>query len=285
MSYLLPAIASGAPTLDMVHNCDALTLLRALPDASIDCVVTDPPYATTHILWDRLPDQSALFAEMRRVTKHRGIIAVFGTIQTLIRLPEAMLKQLRYHWVWQKNTVSGHLNAGVAPLRSHEMIFIFSDALAVSGAHREAARYYPQMQPTKREYHKRTADTMVHYSPSTMRKSSGNNGLRCPKDIIVFPHDSKRVHPTQKPVALCEYLIQTYTRPGELVLDPFSGSGTTAIAARKTGRHFICGDISREYVELARLRLAQPYTLSMFDTVTLKVTAPVQRDMFAGALP
>lgn len=281
--YLLPAIASTPkrkPLLNVIHCVDALVLLRGLSDGCIDAIVTDPPYATTNIGWDRLPDQDVLFTELRRVLKHRGVMAIFGTPQTLLRYPARMLDQFRYHWIWQKTTITGHLNAKVAPLRTHEMIFVFSDSMAIAGLYRDSAVYYPQMEATKLEFHKRSSESMVHYASTTPRMSSSNNGQRYPKDIINFPHDADRLHPTQKPVRLMEYLVKTYTRPADVVLDPFMGSGTTALAARNTERYFIGSELNPDYVALAKRRLAQPFTLSMFDRIE-PVTKPEQLT-FAG---
>ena len=162
-------------------------------------------------------------------------------------------KWFRYEWIWRKSKVTQFLDANRRPLKAHESVLVFSS---------ERAAYYPVM--GKGESYVKKSNNPAEVYGACERTVTVNTGTRYPTTVLEFTSVEKGVHPTQKPVALFEYLIRTYTQPGELVLDPCVGSGTTALAARNSGRHFICGDSNAEYVAIARARLAEPYTPPMF---------------------
>ena len=162
-------------------------------------------------------------------------------------------KWFRYEWIWHKSQATQFLDANRRPLKAHESVLVFAS---------ERTTYYPVMGKGESFVRKSHGSTELYGAHERM--PTHNTGTRYPTTILKFDSVQKAVHPTQKPVALFEYLIRTYTQPGELVLDPCVGSGTTALAARNTGRHYVCGDSSAEYVALARARLAEPYTPPMF---------------------
>jgi site-specific DNA-methyltransferase (adenine-specific) len=246
-----------------VYKADALRFLRWLPDQSVDMILTDMPYGTTACSWDTVIDLDAWWAEAHRVAKPRAAIVCTGSQPFTSRLVMSNVKRFRYEWVWDKVKISNFANAKKQPLRKHENVLVFSAG---------AIKYYPILTPgsVSKPFGRIVASSSVHGNFSENRQV----GVGYPQSIIrhMLPNNltGGGLHPTQKPVALFEYLIRTYTRPGDLVVDPFVGSGTTALAARNTGRRFLCCDLLLEYVQIARRRLAQPYTPDMFETLLPK---------------
>lgn len=267
----LPPITSGQPLLDTIHHCDLLTLCAALPSQSVDMILCDLPYGTTACSWDSIIPLEPMWEQFKRVIKPRGAIVLTASQPFTSKLVMSNPEMFKYEWVWEKNVPTGFLNANIQPLKWHEDIVIFGvGKIFYYPQFRNGAGYKVKVNSVKSEIYGQQINVIssndgTHYYPKDIVKINNHNG-------------SGKDHPTQKPVALFEYLIRTYTQPGELVLDPCIGSGTTAIAARNTGRHFIGGDITFEYVELARRRLAKPYTPPLFieaspATVKAKQTA------------
>lgn len=250
-------------------HADALELLRALPDKSCDMILTDFPYQVTQAHYDQMElDLVAIGLEMFRVIKRDAAVISTAAQPFTSKLVMAWSKYFRYEWIWKKTRTTNFLNAKKMPLAGHESILVFGHKLP---------NYYPQMFVGNN--HKRgwigDRGTILYGSfGDTMEMSNEYY----PNSILEFAHDAKLSitktqkpnkqvnHPNQKPLALFEYLIRTYSLEGQIILDPFCGSGTTAIAARNLGRQFIAGDITQEYVELARTRLANtdPYQDSTF---------------------
>lgn len=254
---ILPAITQTrgdfAPLLNKIHQCDAMELLRRLPDASIDMVLCDLPYGVTACEWDTVIPIEPMWKELRRVVKRRAAIVLTATQPFTSRLVSSNYEMFGYSWVWQKQQPTGFLDANRKPMKAHEDILIFYKSLC---------HYYPQdTKPVQIKSGGQAKSGRGLYnavSNPDYVQLTGNY----PRSVLLFDIDNiGTVHPTQKPVALFEYLIKTYTQENEIVLDMTCGSGTTAIAARKTGRQFICGDLSAEYVEVARKRLqnTDPY--------------------------
>lgn len=241
-------------TLDVVHCMNALDLLRALPSASVDCVVTDPPYGTTACEWDSIIPIKLFWEQIKRVTKPGAVIAIFGSQPFTSLMIVNNLNWFRYEWIWEKSQGTGYLNAWRNPMKSHENIMIFYDRLKI---------YNPQFERGLPYRATRGAAGGVVREKTVGGYLTVSDGLRFPKTVLKFKSETG-LHPTQKPEMLIRHLVHTYTNPGDLILDPFIGSGTTAIAARNSDRHFIGCDISPEYVTLSRKRLAMPYTLPMF---------------------
>lgn len=247
---------AGVPEANKVYHIDALELLKALPDASVDMVLTDPPYGTTAAEWDTAPDLPVLWDAIKRVMKPRGAVVMTASQPFTSELVMSNRKWFRYEWIWIKTLAMGFLDANRKPLKSHESVLVFGEMLP---------NYFPQMSKGE-PYHKvnRGGKRARHYGEHAGYIAE-NDGTRYPKSFIKFPNpNNNSLHPTQKPFDLFAYLIKTYTLPDALVVDPYSGSGTTAAAALSTKRRFICGDTSLEYVEAARKRLADGVQLEMF---------------------
>lgn len=240
--------------MDSVHHSDALDLCNGLEPQSVDMILADLPYGTTACSWDEIIPFAPMWAAFKRVIKPRGAIVLTASQPFTSKLVCSNLEMFRHEWVWNKVKPGNVFIGEHSPLRNHESVLVFSIG---------SVKYYPIMTHQIERAYKA-------YSPTSII----GNGLKqidymrselYPKSIITFSNadNSRKFHPTQKPTDLFAYLIRTYTQPGALVLDPTCGSGTTAIAARQTGRHYIVGDSAAEYVAVTRQRLAQPYTLPL----------------------
>lgn len=282
---LLPVLAARvyAGLLDTVQCADWLALCEALPDKSVDMCLSDIPYNTTACEFETEIDLVAWWKQMRRVMKPGGAVVMTGSQPFTSRLVMSNLKWFRYEWIWRKNRGSNPVNAHTQPMKEHESVLVFNSQVGV---------YNPQMTRRSESGKSRAAYPI---NPSNTGKRQYIGGFidaetqildpdnRLPGSVLDF-NTQVGYHPTQKPVALFEYLIRTYTQPGALVFDPFVGSGTAALAARATGRRFICGDLSPEYVTIARARLAEPYTPDMFAALDAPTEPPaVQPGLFDAA--
>ena len=235
----------------MLYNSDCLTLLPSLESESVDLVLVDLPYGTTQNKWDSTLPLSALWPALLRVAKKNA--ALVFTAQTPFDkvLGCSNLPLLRYEWIWKKNISTGFMNAKKMPLKIHENVLIF---------YRELPTYNPQFTEgvpykTKR---KGNVDTGENYGKVgiKVRTDTVNDGKRYPNTVLEVDREIG-LHPTQKPVALMEYLIRTYTNEGETVLDNCMGSGTTGVACVKMGRKFIGIELDPTYFEIAKKRIEE----------------------------
>lgn len=286
MTPLLPEY--NLTRLDTIHHCSAETLLNALPDASVDAVITDPPYGfdKTKTEWDSkgLPfDVGRFIGECMRVIKKRGALCMFATPPFSAYALMAGRDYYRDTWYAKKSNGSNFGTAKYQPLRVIEEVLIFSRSVASPNQFTKAdslMRYYPQMRPRVTPYrrevkahHKRvTNPSLASHVQNSRPISTDWRYESYPINLIDMSAGKRGLHPTQKPVHTLEYLIETYTQCGDLIVDPFAGSGTTAVAAQQLGRHFIGCDISAEYVEVSRQRLTIPFMRPLF-TPPLQDTA------------
>jgi site-specific DNA-methyltransferase (adenine-specific) len=243
----------------IVHHTDLLSLCAQLEPASVDMILCDLPYGTTACSWDTVIPFAPMWAAFRRIVKPRAAIVLTASQPFTSALVMSNPKWFRYEWVWDKvNRYTNYGNVSFAPLKRHESVLTFCESTPT---------YYPQMARGIPYIARRSGNMAGVYKDGGLHPKDGINlGERFPHSIIAIEADNKLevgLHPTQKPVDLFRYLIRTYTRPGDLVVDPCVGSGTTALAARAEGRRYIVGDSSAEYCEVARKRLDAPYTLPM----------------------
>lgn len=223
---------------------DCLELMASIPDGSVDMVLCDLPYGTTQNKWDSVIPFETLWAHYWRVLKKNGAVVLTAAQPFTSALVMSQPKAFKYQWVWEKSQATGHLNAKHMPMRIHEDVLVFAIGKPI---------YSPQgLEP---------------YNKITRRGNNGTNfgvsGLEnfqeftnYPRSILRFKNDSKTKHPTQKPVALMEYLIKTYTNEGETILDNCMGSGTTGVACVNTGRNFIGIERDEKYFQIAQERIA-----------------------------
>lgn len=241
-----------------IKQGDCLELMRQIPSGSIDMILCDLPYGTTTCKWDTVIPFEPLWAEYKRIIKKNGAIVLFGSQPFTSALGASNLGMLKYSWVWQKSKPTNFANAKKMPLKGFEDILVFYTELPV---------YNPQGLTTCNRTIKNTGTksrkNAVKYNGDT--SYMGTNGIcggeyvqthsNYPRGIVEFSQDSLSLHPTQKPVALCEYLIKTYTNEGEWVLDNCMGSGTTGVACINTNRNFIGIEQEEKYFTIAKDRL------------------------------
>lgn len=231
---------------------DGIRGLRALPPQSVDLLLTDPPYGTTRNFWDVPLPLSDLWEAVRWAVKPNGAVLFFSQCPYDKILGASNLSMLRYEWIWYKERGTGFLNAKRAPLKKSETILVF---------YQKPPLYNPQFTYSKpyRRTNKIGGDS-PNYGNFVRIGAESPDGRRYPGNVLFVPTVTGGIHPTQKPVGLCEYFIQTYTRPGEIVADICAGSGTTAIAALNTGRRFICFETVPLFFIQASERIRQART-------------------------
>ena len=224
---------------------DCLHLMQRISDKSVDMVLCDLPYGTTRNKWDTPINLELLWTEYKRIIKDNGCIALFAQTPFDKVLGSSNLQMLRYEWIWEKHQGTGFLNAKKMPLKIHENILIF---------YKRPPLYNPQMRTGFKPYVCKSGKNSSNYNKYADWLSI-SNGERYPIDVIRFQHDKNKLHSTQKPVALLEYLIKTYTNEGETVLDNCMGSGSTGIACWNTNRNFIGIELDEKYFKIASDRI------------------------------
>lgn len=245
---------------DRIYLMDCMEGMKQIADSSVDAIIADLPYGVLNrsnpsVNWDRQIPFAALWEQYRRITKPDSPIILFGQGLFSAWLMLSQPRLWRYNLVWQKDRVTGHLNAKRMPLRQHEDILVF---------YKKQPVYHPQMTPCppeRRNHGRRKTEGFTNRCYGTMKLSPVRIADdKYPTSVIFMPKEHKKgafYHPTQKPVALMEYLIRTYTDEGDVVLDNCIGSGTTAVAAIRTGRHYIGFEIEQVYCEIAERRIQE----------------------------
>ena len=234
---------------------DCLELMQQLPDKSIDMILCDLPYGTTRCKWDIVIPFEPLWEQYNRIIKDNGAIVIFGQDKFTAKTMLSNEKMHRYNLIWKKVLPSGFLNANRMPLREHEDIMVF---------YKKLPTYNPQKTKGKPCHSKGKAIGKIN---SHILQNNNYGDFKCvetkgdtkfPTSVLEFakPHPSVCLHPTQKPVALLEYLIKTYTNEGETVLDNCMGSGGTGVACLKTNRRFIGIELEEKYFKVAESRIA-----------------------------
>lgn len=239
----------------IIHG-DCLERLRELSDNSVDMVLADLPYGTTACKWDTVIPFEPLWEELHRVAKPNAAMCMFGCEPFSSALRMSNIKRFKYDWIWKKNRPVGFVNAKLRPLGIHEIISVFSEGKTANGS--VNMPYNPQgLIPVNRMVRSPSAPTNENsYSRPSHKKEFLQENGNYPRTILEFSKDDTRKHPTQKPVALLEYLIRTYTNEGDTVLDPTMGSGSTGVACVNIGRNFIGIEREAEYVKIAESRIA-----------------------------
>jgi site-specific DNA-methyltransferase (adenine-specific) len=237
---------------------DCLIEMKKIPDGSIDLVLTDPPYGTTACKWDTVIPFEPMWEQLKRVTKKNGAIALFGSEPYSSALRMSNINNYRYDWYWKKQaTLFQH--AKNRPMQATENISVFCyygwGHKSQMGENRLV--YFPQgvHNDKVKKFHGVQGQCIGERPNQVGRKYMAQTGF--PNNVLEFARDKDSTHPTQKPVALMEYLIRTYTNEGETVLDFTMGSGTTGVACKNLNRDFIGIELDPEYFEIANKRINQ----------------------------
>lgn len=238
------------------HLGDCLGLMQSIPDKSIDMICCDLPYGTTQCSWDSIIDLSLLWIQYNRIIKDNGAIILFAQTPFDKILGVSNLEMLRYEWIWEKTSATGHQNAKKMPMKAHENILVFYKKLPIYNPQKTTGH----IRKVSKAEHKTNCKISDVYNKS-QKLTSYDSTERYPRSIQVFKSDkqinkkSGFTHPTQKPLALVEFLIKTYTNEGDLVLDNCSGSGTTGVACKNLKRDYILMDIEQKWYEMGNKRL------------------------------
>ena len=241
--------------INQIFNEDCLEWMKRIPDGSIDCIITDPPYWTTACKWDTVIDLDLMWGQLKRIIKPNGVIALTASQPFTSALVMSNPKMFKHDIVWFKNVPTGMAQANYAPMKYHESILVFCK--------NKIGTFNKQMQ--EREGVGKDCYRYQHYCGESNHvkmdkvKKHYDENLVNPSSIVLFnsvPNRRGKVHPTQKPVALIEYLIRTYTNEWETVLDFTIGSGTTAIACINTNRNYIGFELDKWYYDIANERIA-----------------------------
>ena len=246
--------ASCSPFLGCVVLGDCMELMAGMPDKSIDAVITDPPYGVTQNEWDSMPDLAAWWKEVRRICKGAVVMTAQQPFTSLVVV--ANMEWFKWADAWRKSQARGHLNAKVMPLRQHEDILVFCDGRVT---------YNPQMRrkpPENIRPHTASTKQSSNYGAYKLDSERGVPlDMSYPTSIVDVANCQEYMHPTQKPLPLMRYLVETYTNPGDVVMDCYAGSGTTLVACKQTGRQWIGIEKNHEYAEISKSRLAQELSL------------------------
>ncbi|EJR08758.1 hypothetical protein II5_01040 [Bacillus cereus MSX-A1] len=237
--------------LNQVFNMDCLEGMKLIPDKSVDMILCDLPYGTTACKWDSIIPFDLLWQQYERIIKDNGAILLTASQPFTTKLIASNMKLFRYEWIWKKgNHVTGFPNANRMPLKNHENVLVF---------YKKLPKYYPQdlilLDKPIQKKEIRNMKVLGKRNNESLNNVYVKKYTNYPKSVIDFPRDSKTFHPTQKPVALFEYLIKTYTKEGETVLDNCMGSFTTAIACINTKRNYIGFEMDEEYWNLGNERV------------------------------
>ena len=246
--------------IELFHD-DCLKVLPNITDKSIDLILCDLPYSVSACTWDKLIPVEKLWDQYKRVLKDDGVILLFGREPFSSLLRSSNLKMYKFDWYWVKPNGADFLNVKYKPFNVIETISVFTNnPVSYSKKHvGKQIRYYPQFEAGE-AYKIKSGKQKSTKNNSTVRSEiksivTENTGTRYPKNTLFFPRDKEKLHSTQKPVALLEYLIKTYTTEGEKVLDNCMGSGSTGVAAKNTGRKFIGIELNKEYFDIAKERI------------------------------
>jgi len=244
--------------------------MQDIPDGSVDAIITDPPYGTTACKWDSVIPFEPMWEQLNRIIKPNGAIVLFGSEPFSSALRMSNIKNYKYDWIWNKVNASNFVNAKIQPLRQNENISVF---------YKKQCLYNPIMveRNKKNIRHTKRKNGMGNIEVYDLSKNIDFNGSRkyaYPKNILTYNkrskelHPSKIVHPTQKPIELMEYLVKTYTKEGETVLDFTMGSGSTGVACVNTKRSFIGIEQDDKYFAIAQDRIDNAQRQSLIDFPT-----------------
>lgn len=242
------------PDIKLIHG-DCLEEMKNIPDGSIDMILTDPPYGTTACKWDSIIPFEPMWIQLKRIIKPNGAIVLFSSQPFTSMLGTSQINLLKYCWYWEKSRATGHLNAKKMPMKNVEDILVFYQKLPTYNIQNLFILNKEQKNSASHIARGITSDPTSVVTGGITKKNYIQENTNYPRQILKFSSEGNTFHPTQKPVALCEYLIKTYTNENETVLDFTMGSFTTAIACLNTKRSFIGIEKDEHYFQVGKERL------------------------------
>ena len=240
-----------------LYNDECIERMKYIKDKTIDMILCDLPYGTTDCKWDNIISFDEMWEQYNRIIKDNGAIVLFSAQPFTTKLINSNIKNYKYSWYWIKNTVTGFAFAKHQPMRKVEDINVF---------YKKKPLYEPQglkkldKPKIKKRIENKGKDSI--YNESTLLKEHIVKYTNYPNNVLFFNKETKTIHPTQKPVDLLEYLIKTYTREGDIILDNCMGSGSTGVACAKTKRKFIGIELDKNYFEKAKNRISIEYNIN-----------------------
>lgn len=235
--------------IDLQHG-DCLKLMSKLPDNGIDMILCDLPYGTSANKWDIIIPFNKLWEQYNRIIKRGGAIVLFASMPFTASLVSSNTKGFKYSWVWNKHAFANQMQAHYAPLKITKDILVFTK----DG---KKANYTPQNLIEINQLTRQGEKVTENIGGGTRNKIYKQKYTNYPRNILSFKRDNSRLHPTQKPVPLLEYLIKTYTNKKETVLDNCMGSGSTGVAAKQLDRNFIGMELDEKYFKIAKKRIME----------------------------
>jgi len=235
-----------------LYKGDCLEVMQTIQDKSIDAIITDPPYGTTACKWDSVIEFDLMWEQLNRIIKPNGAIVLFGSEPFSSALRMSNINNYKYDWIWKKDRPSGHLNSKKQPLRNIEIISVF---------YKKQCTYNPIMTIGKKSNSIGKAINDIYCKNNNLygnfKRINREGNKKYPRQVLKYSRPHPPIHPTQKPVALMEYLIKTYTNENETVLDFTMGSGSTGVACKNTKRNFIGIEQDEKYFKIAEQRIKE----------------------------
>ncbi len=225
---------------------DCLEIMQDISESSIDMILCDLPYGQSKFEWDKIIPFEPLWEEYNRIIKDNGVIVLFGSEPFSSKLRMSNFKNYKYDWIWKKDRPTGLFLSKKQPLRDIENIMVF---------YKKQPTYNPQMTVGNKNHKRGTTEGKSDHYSTKIFEESKETDLKYPRQLLFFKKEHPPKHPTQKPVALLEYLIKTYTNENETVLDNCMGSGSTGVACVNLNRNFIGIEINEKYFEIAKKRV------------------------------
>jgi site-specific DNA-methyltransferase (adenine-specific) len=235
---------------------DCLEEMKKIPDGSIDLVLTDPPYGTTACKWDTVIPFEPMWEQLKRVIKPNGAIVLFGSQPFTSALVMSNVKMFKYEWIWEAHKGKNPMLAKIQPMKIHESVLVFGEGKIIYNPQMTSGKPYKQ----RGEHNKLKSHNIYAAGRAVGYAKDFDSSKRYPVTKLYFSNHNQKgnsFHPTQKPVALMEYLIKTYTNDDETVLDFTMGSGTTGVACKNLNRNFIGIELDKEYYEIAKERIME----------------------------
>jgi site-specific DNA-methyltransferase (adenine-specific) len=247
-----PPFLQTAVTGSAVIQGDCLEIMETIPDCSINMILADLPYGTTQCKWDSVIDLQKMWLQYERIITPNGAIVLTAQTPFDKVLGSSNLKLLKYEWIWEKSSATGHLNAKKMPMKAHENVLVFYKKPPVYNYQKTEGH---ERKVSKAEHKINCKESDIYNKGQKLTNYDSTE--RYPRSVLKFSSDKQKskLHPTQKPILLMEYFIKTYSNEGDIILDNTAGSGTTGIACINTNRKYILIEKEQKYIDIINERI------------------------------